>query len=134
MVGSFRNPKNLSRLAEPDAYGIVHGWCGDTMEIYLRLGRGKIVEARFMTDGCGPTLACGSMLTTMVKGLSAEEAQRITPEHLIEALNGLPEENVHCAKLATDTLQKAIMSWSEEHPLIRHLNSIEEESWEGAVN
>lgn len=129
VVERFYNPKNLGRLADPDAYGIVHGWCGDTMEIYLRLTEDAIKESSFMTDGCGPTVACGSMLTTMIEGLSMEEAQKITPQQLIEALNGLPEESAHCAKLAIDTLQKAIMSWSDEHPLTRPpLNSIEEES------
>ncbi len=72
-----------------------------------------------MTDGCGLTVACGSMLTTMIEGLSVEEAQEITPQQLIEALDGLPAENTHCAKLAVDTLLKAIMSWSDEHPLTR---------------
>ncbi len=106
----FNYPKNLGRLADPDAYGIVHGWCGDTMEIYLQLSGERIKEARFMTDGCGPTIACGSMLTTMLEGLSTKDAQRITSKHLIKALGGLPEENAHCAKLAIDTLLKAIGS------------------------
>ena len=116
VVERFYNPENLGRLADPDAYGIVHGWCGDTMEIYLRMTGDGIKESRFMTDGCLLTEACGSMLTTMIEGLSAEEAQEITPQQLIEALNGLPEENAHCAKLAIDTLQKAIRNWHDAHP------------------
>ena len=114
VVERFYNPENLGRLADPDAYGIVHGWCGDTMEIYLRMTGDGIKESRFMTDGCLLTAACGSKLTTMIEGLSAQKAQEITPQQLIEALDGLPEENAHCAKLAVDTLLKAIMSWSDE--------------------
>ncbi|MFC2105782.1 iron-sulfur cluster assembly scaffold protein [Candidatus Bipolaricaulota bacterium] len=114
VVERFYNPENLGRLTDPDAYGIVHGWCGDTMEIYLRLTGEGIKESRFMTDGCLLTAACGSMLTTMIEGLSAEEAQEITPQQLIEALNGLPEENAHCAKLAVETLHEAIRSLSDE--------------------
>ncbi|MFC2079619.1 iron-sulfur cluster assembly scaffold protein [Candidatus Bipolaricaulota bacterium] len=113
VVDRLRDPKNLGRLAKPDAYGIVHGWCGDTMEIYLRLTGGRVEEARFMTDGCGPTVACGSMLSSMVEGLSAEEATRIKPTDLIEALGGLPEENSHCAKLAVDTLLNAFLRVSK---------------------
>ena len=128
MVERFYNPENLGRLADPDAYGIVHGWCGDTMEFYLRMTGDGIKESRFMTDGCLLTEVCGSMLTTMIEGLSAEEAQKITPQRLIEALYGLPEEDAHCAKLAIDTLQKAIMSWSDEHPPTRPLNSVQEQS------
>lgn len=73
VVEAFYNPKNLGRMSEPDAHGIVKGWCGDTMEIYLRLNGDRIEEASFMTDGCGPTVACGSMLTKMVQGMSPKE-------------------------------------------------------------
>ena len=111
VVEEFYNPKNLGRMSEAEAHGIVEGWCGDTMEIYLRLNGDKIEEASFMTDGCGPSVACGSMLTTMVTAKSLEEAGEILPEDLIEALDGLPEESAHCAKLAVDTLQNAILNW-----------------------
>jgi len=102
------HPKNVGPMAEPDAYGIVHGWCGDTMEIYLRLNGRHIEEATFMTDGCGPTIACGSMLTSMIRGKSLEEAGQIEKEDLIRALDGLPEESEHCAELAVNTLRKTI--------------------------
>ncbi len=105
------NPTNLGRMDGPDAYGIVHGWCGDTMEIYLRLNGNRIEEATFMTDGCGPSVACGNMLTKMVTGMSLEEAGEITPENLIAALDGLPEESLHCAELAVNTLREAIANW-----------------------
>ena len=108
VVKEFTNPKNVGRLAKPDAHATVRGWCGDTMEIYLQLNGEKIEEASFMTDGCGPTVACGSMLTTMVQGVSLREVKRIGPQRLIDALDGLPEESVHCADLAVNTLQKAI--------------------------
>jgi len=108
VIEEFDHPKNLGRMSAPDACGIVHGWCGDTMEIYLRLNGDRIREAAFMTDGCGPTVACGSMLTTMARGMSLEEAGEITPENLIAVLEGLPEGNLHCAELAVSTLQEAI--------------------------
>ena len=89
-VNEFHNPKTLGRTPEPDARGLVHGWCGDTMEIYLRLKEERIEAASFMTDGCGPTVACGSMLTTMVQGMSLTEASEVRPKDLLEALDGLP--------------------------------------------
>ena len=110
VVEEFYYPSNLGRMLEPDARGVVRGWCGDTMEIYLRLDGEKIRAATFMTDGCGPTVACGSMLTRMVVGKSLEDAGKILPEDLLKALDGLPEENVHCAELAVKTLQVAIAS------------------------
>ena len=114
VVEEFYNPKNVGRMREPDACGLVHGWCGDTMEIYLRLKEERIEQASFVTDGCGPTVACGSMLTTMVQGMSLEEAGEVRPKDLLEALDGLPEENAHCAELAVSTLQNALFNWRVE--------------------
>jgi nitrogen fixation NifU-like protein len=108
VIQEFHNPKNVGRMPAPDACGIVHGWCGDTMEVYLRLDGERIEEASFMTDGCGPTVACGSMLTQMATGMSLAEAAKIEPEDLIAILDGLPEENLHCAELAVNTLREAI--------------------------
>lgn len=104
------HPKNVGRIANPDASAAVRGWCGDTMVIYLRLVRERIAEAKFMTDGCGPTVACGSMLTAMVHGIPLEEALRIEPPDLIAALDGLPEEHTHCATLAVNTLREALVN------------------------
>lgn len=108
VIQEFHNPRNLSRMPAPDAWGIVHGWCGDTMEVYLRLDGERIEQATFMTDGCVPTVACGSMLTQMATGMSLAEAAKIEPEDLIAILDGLPEENLHCAELAVNTLREAI--------------------------
>ena len=111
VIEEARNPTNMGRIAEPDAYGIVHGWCGDTMEIYLRSDGEGIRQATFMTDGCGPSVACGNMLTRMVQGMALVEASGIRPEDLIVALDGLPEDSVHCAELAVKTLREAIANW-----------------------
>jgi nitrogen fixation NifU-like protein len=102
------HPNNLWRMTESDAQAAVRGWCGDTMEIYLRLNGETIEQASFMTDGCGPTVACGSKLTAMVCGKSLEEAAGIKPKDLLDALGGLPEESVHCTELAVNTLREAI--------------------------
>jgi nitrogen fixation NifU-like protein len=113
VLDQARNPQRLGRMAAPDVHAAVTGWCGDTMELYLRLNSRTIVEATFMTDGCGPSVACGNMLATLVQGLELSNADRIKPEDLILALDGLPDESVHCAELAVDTLRKAIAKWNE---------------------
>jgi nitrogen fixation NifU-like protein len=61
-----------------------------------------------MTNGCGPTVACGSMLTRMAQGKSLAEAAAIETAEVIIALDGLPAEHLHCAALAADTLHQAI--------------------------
>jgi nitrogen fixation NifU-like protein len=111
VIAEARNPKHVGRMSQADVRGLVHGWCGDTMEIYLRLNGAQIVEATFMTDGCGPTLACGSMITSLIQGKSLAEADAILPEDLIVALDGLPSESQHCAELAVKTLQNALLNW-----------------------
>ncbi|MBN1835448.1 MAG: iron-sulfur cluster assembly scaffold protein [Spirochaetales bacterium] len=109
VIEHYHNPRNLRRMEQAKGFAVVRGWCGDTMEIYVVPdAKGRIREASFVTDGCGPTLACGSMLTTMVCGKSLEQARQITARQLIDALNGLPEESVHCAELAVNTLGAAL--------------------------
>jgi nitrogen fixation NifU-like protein len=108
VIEEYYNPKNLGRMSDPDAVGIVQGWCGDTMEIHLRMNGSRIEEATFMTDGCGPTVACGSKLTTVVRGMSLDEARQIEQADLVAALDGLPKESLHCAELAVNTLREAI--------------------------
>ncbi len=101
-------------MSEPDAAGEITGPCGDTMEFYLRVKNGMIEEITFYTDGCGATIACGSITTRLVKNKGVEEAKKITNQDIIDALDGLPEENLHCGKLAADTLKKAIDDYLEE--------------------
>jgi nitrogen fixation NifU-like protein len=79
VIEQVNDPKNLGRMNAPDAYGIVHGWCGDTMEIHLRLDEENIREATFVTDGCRPSVACGNALTSIVQGMSLKEADERTP-------------------------------------------------------
>jgi nitrogen fixation NifU-like protein len=108
VIQEYNSPKNIGKMAQPDAFAILTGWCGDTMEIYLKMEHEIVADITFMTDGCGATIACGSMLTSMVKGKSIDEAEAITEDDLIAALEGLPEENLHCAYLAIITLRDAL--------------------------
>ncbi|WP_455393306.1 iron-sulfur cluster assembly scaffold protein [[Eubacterium] cellulosolvens] len=111
VLAEYKNPQNFGRMNEPDSVAIITGTCGDTMEFFLRINDGKINEVQFMTDGCGATIACGSMTTKLAKGKSLQEVSKFTNNDLIKALDGLPDENLHCAKLAVDTLHKAINNY-----------------------
>ena len=114
VIAESSNPSNMDRVSDPDAYGIIHGCCGDTMEIFLRLNGDRIEEATFMTDGRESAVACGSTLTKMLRGMSLEEAGKIAPEDLIAALGGLPKAKVHCANLTLNTLQQALANGRAE--------------------
>ena len=108
VIQEARHPQNLGVMLDADRHALLLGPCGDTMEIFLQLQDFRIARASFMTDGCGPTVACGSMLTKMIQNLTLGEAAAIEAADLIIALDGLPPEHVHCATLAVHTLQQAM--------------------------
>ncbi len=105
------HPINLGRMNDPDGSASIKGLCGDTMEIYLVITNEIITDARFYTDGCGVTLACGSVATKSVKGKSIDDVLRISPADIIDELKELPEENLHCAILSVNTLHKALADY-----------------------
>lgn len=115
VIDEAHHPSNVGRMSDPDAYGKVRSWCGDGMEFYLRLNGEKITAAKFMTDGCGPTLASGNTLARLVEGRTLGEAVAVMPGEIVEALGGLPEESAHCAELVVMALQNALFNWRIEH-------------------
>jgi nitrogen fixation NifU-like protein len=104
----FLNPKNIGRMKNPDSWSRMTGECGDTVEIYLSVEKGRIKDIKFWTDGCGFTIACCSYVTRTVKGKSVVEAYSIKPEEVDTYFGGLPEENKHCAHLAVNSLKATI--------------------------
>ena len=110
-IDHFMSPRNLGNMSDADGFGKVTGSCGDTMEIWLKVNSGTIADASFMTDGCGTSIASGSMVTELAKGRSVSEARRISQQDVLSALGGLPKESEHCALLAADTLKEAIRDY-----------------------
>jgi nitrogen fixation protein NifU and related proteins len=108
------NPRNYGVMDEPDAHAVYTGPCGDTVEIYLRIANGKILEAKYTTDGCMTTHAAASAAMEMAIGRSIPEALTINQSSIIGFLEGLPDDSAHCALLAATTLQRAIRSYVTE--------------------
>jgi len=105
----FRNPRNVGEMENPDGIGHVgNPVCGDIMELYIKVNDGTIVDAKFMTFGCGAAIATSSMVTEMVKGKTIREAQEISNQAVAEALDGLPPIKMHCSALAEEALKLAI--------------------------
>jgi nitrogen fixation protein NifU and related proteins len=115
VLGLIRAKDNMGVLDEPDAQGYFLGSCGDRMQIDLRLSDRKIQEAKFLADGCGATIACGSMITKMACSKTLDAANLITQEELLSALDGLPEDHIHCAELAVMILREAVIDAIEGH-------------------
>ena len=105
------NPRNLGDMEDADGFAKITGSCGDTMEIWLKVKNGAVANATFITNGCGTSIASGSMVTEMAKGKSVSELRKISQQDVLNTLGGLPEESEHCALLAADTLKEAIRDY-----------------------
>ncbi len=102
------HPRNVGAMEDADGYGAVTGPHGDTLQIWLKVKDGIISDASFMTNGCWTITAVGSMVTEMARGKSIAEAEKISEQDILTALNGLPEPSVHCALMAARALRAAI--------------------------
>lgn len=111
VIDHAMNPRNVGSMPNADGSARVTGPCGDTIELWLRVKDGRIRNATFWTDGCGPSIACGSMATEMIRGKRIVDALRFSQEDILNSLGGLPEESLHCALLAVNTLKQAVRDY-----------------------
>ena len=111
----FRNPRNMGEMKEPDGVGRVgNPTCGDLMEVYIKVNDNKLSDIKFRTFGCGAAIATSSMITEMAKGMTIDDAMRITKQNVADALGGLPPIKMHCSNLAADALRAAIKDYEEK--------------------
>jgi nitrogen fixation NifU-like protein len=108
----FENPKNVGEIKNASGTGQVgNAKCGDIMKISLQIENDIIVDAKFKTFGCGAAVATSSMATEMIIGKTVDEALLITNKAVMEALDGLPAEKVHCSVLAEEAIKEAITDY-----------------------
>jgi nitrogen fixation NifU-like protein len=111
VVDHFLNPRNVGEFQAADGLGRASLPCGDSMQICLRISNDRILEAKFMTDGCGPVIACGSMATDLVRGKTINEAMALSEDDIMTGLDGLPDSETHCATLAVGALKQALVDY-----------------------
>ena len=106
----FLNPKNVGEIENPDGVAEVGSIaCGDALKFTFKLDENKrIKEAKFKTFGCASAIASASALTEIVKGMTLEEAIKVTNKDIADFLGGLPEEKMHCSVLGQQALEQAI--------------------------
>ena len=118
LLDHFEHPRNVGEIEAADAVAEVENpACGDIMQLSLKLEDGRIVQARFRTRGCVPSIACGSALTEMLQGKSSAEARALRREELVAAVGGLGNASQHASHLAMDALAAALSQLpAEETP------------------
>ena len=109
VMEAFQNPKNVGEVENYNGIGKVgNAACGDIMQITLRIENDVIVDAKFKTFGCAAAIATSSTATSRVIGMTVEEALKLTNKRVVEELEGLPPQKLHCSVLAEEAIKAAI--------------------------
>ena len=118
VMDHFSNPRNVGELADANAVGEVgNAKCGDIMKIYMKIEDNQVKDVKFKTFGCGAAIATSSIATEMVKGKTVEEALELSNKAVIEALDGLPPQKIHCSVLAEEAIKAAIIDYYKRQGL-----------------
>ncbi|MGH9677852.1 MAG: iron-sulfur cluster assembly scaffold protein [Candidatus Acidiferrum sp.] len=105
LLDHFQNPRNAGVVESPSAEARVENpVCGDILQLSLKVETGVITQARFRCKGCVAAMACSSLLTEMLTGMSVAKASHLKREELVAKIGGLRPESLHASHLAMDAL------------------------------
>jgi NifU-like protein involved in Fe-S cluster formation len=106
---------NVGVLESPDIVETYAGPCGDVIKLHLEVSKNGVIQnAKFHYLGCPGSAASASAMTKLVKGMTIEEAKKLTEHDILKELGGLPKPKLDCPKLAVATLQKAIIEFEKK--------------------
>lgn len=109
LLNHFAHPRNVGELEQPSAAAEVENpVCGDVLRLTLKIEAGQIVAARFRAQGCVACVGCASLLTELITGKPAEQAQTLAAADLARELGALPAGSSHAADLAIEALKAAL--------------------------
>lgn len=105
-VGSMKDPHGVGKYGDPN--------CGDSLTVYIKVEDNIIKDISYLVFGCTASIATSSMVSQMAKGKSLDDALKITEEELVAALDGLPENKIHCSVLGVKGLRAAIEDYIDK--------------------
>ncbi|OGP93061.1 MAG: iron-sulfur cluster assembly scaffold protein [Deltaproteobacteria bacterium RBG_16_48_10] len=115
VMDHLKHPRNMGEMENPDGVGEAQNpVCGDTMRLSIKVETGRIIDAKFLTFGCGAAIASSSITTEMIKGKTVDEALMISDQAIAEALGGLPPSKVHCSVLAEKAIRAAVSDYQKK--------------------
>ena len=116
VMDHFMHPRNVGEIADADGVGEVgNAKCGDIMRMYIKVEDGVITDCKFNTFGCGSAIATSSMATELIKGKPVEEALELSNQAVVEALDGLPPQKIHCSVLAEEAVRAAVKDYYDKN-------------------
>jgi nitrogen fixation NifU-like protein len=111
----LKHPRNMGEMESPDGIGEARNpACGDTMRLFIRVETDQIIDAKFLTFGCGAAIASSSIATEMIKGKTIEEAMAISDAVIAAAMGGLPPTKIHCSVLAEQAIHSAVLDYRKK--------------------
>lgn len=112
LIDHFLNPRNAGLMRAPDGVGEdEYEGCGDLARFFLRVRDDRVIECRFQTYGCGPTIAAASLASELAADRPVGDLLTVKPEEIERALGGLPEDRRHAAELAAGALRAAALDY-----------------------
>ena len=116
VMDHFQNPRNVGKMDDADGIGEVgNAKCGDIMRMYIKVEDGVITDCKFNTFGCGSAIATSSMATELIKGKPVEEALELSNQAVVEALDCLPPQKIHCSVLAEEAVRAAVKDYYDKN-------------------
>lgn len=114
---------HLGEIENPDGFG-EHGSlaCGDAIRFTFRVRRHPtdpiqdvITEARYLTFGCTSAIAASEALCALIVqgGRTPIEALKITNQDIVNYLDGLPRQKIHCSVMGAEALEAAVFNWAQ---------------------
>ena len=120
VLDAFAHPQNVGEIENADGVGTVgNAKCGDIMQVFLKIENDVIVDAKFKTFGCAAAIASSSIATEMIKGKTLEEALQVKNADVVEALEGLPPQKIHCSVLAEEAIAEAIKDYRAKQAALK---------------